>query len=111
MIARIWHGWTTPANADAYHQLLEREVFPGIRGRGIGGLRAMQILRRTEGDEVAFLTVLWFDQEDDIRRFVGDDPERAFVPPAARALLSRFDERVAHFHLVGGDPPPVADPA
>jgi hypothetical protein len=27
---RIWHGWTTPENADAYQQLLHDEVFPGI---------------------------------------------------------------------------------
>jgi len=30
MIARIWHGWTTPENADAYASLLRTEVLPGI---------------------------------------------------------------------------------
>ena len=23
MILRLWHGWTTPANADRYEQLLQ----------------------------------------------------------------------------------------
>jgi len=30
MIARIWHGWTVPENADAYEALLKTEIFPGI---------------------------------------------------------------------------------
>jgi len=30
MISRIWHGWTTPANADAYETLLKNEIFVGI---------------------------------------------------------------------------------
>ncbi len=36
-IKRIWHGWTTPENADAYELLLRREVFPGIEAKEIPG--------------------------------------------------------------------------
>jgi hypothetical protein len=28
MICRIWHGWTTPQNADGYEALLRSEIFP-----------------------------------------------------------------------------------
>ena len=28
MICRIWRGWTTPADADAYERLLRSEIFP-----------------------------------------------------------------------------------
>jgi hypothetical protein len=28
-----------------------------------------------------------------VKQFAGDDYERAYVPPKARAVLSRFDER------------------
>lgn len=27
MIVRIWHGWTTPANADTYEAMLKEEIF------------------------------------------------------------------------------------
>jgi hypothetical protein len=37
MIMRIWHGWTSPAKADAYQRLLLQEVFPGIEARGVPG--------------------------------------------------------------------------
>ena len=29
-IKRIWHGWTTPNNADAYEAIVQDEVFPAI---------------------------------------------------------------------------------
>ena len=31
MIARIWHGWTTPDNADKYEGLLREGIFVGIQ--------------------------------------------------------------------------------
>ena len=36
MIARVWHGWTSPENADRYEALIRSTIFPGIRARGIG---------------------------------------------------------------------------
>jgi hypothetical protein len=35
MISRIWHGWTEPANADAYEALLRAEVFAGILAKNV----------------------------------------------------------------------------
>jgi hypothetical protein len=37
-----------------------------------------------------------------VRRFAGDEPERAVVEPAARAVLSDFDESVRHYEVVLG---------
>jgi hypothetical protein len=37
MIARIWHGWTKPADAKAYEDLLRDKIFPGIARRNIKG--------------------------------------------------------------------------
>jgi hypothetical protein len=39
MITRIWYGWTSRQDADAYQRLLRIEIAPGITGRGIAGLR------------------------------------------------------------------------
>ena len=99
MICRIWHGWTAPADADAYELLLREEIFVAIEGRGIAGFRGIQLLRREAGAEVEFATIMWFDTLADVRAFAGDDYERAVVPPAARALLARFDERSAHYEV------------
>jgi heme-degrading monooxygenase HmoA len=99
MIARIWRGWTTPENADAYESLLKRQVFPGILGRSIPGFERIELLRRDTGAEVEFVTLMWFASLDAVRAFAGEDYETAVVPSAARAVLSRFDERSQHYEL------------
>jgi antibiotic biosynthesis monooxygenase (ABM) superfamily enzyme len=97
MIARIWHGWTAPERADAYEALLRETVFPGILARGVAGFRRIDLYRRADGAEVQFLTLMWFDDLAAVAAFAGPDAEAAVVPPAARALLARFDARAQHF--------------
>ncbi len=80
MISRVWHGWTTPANADAYEALLKSEIFTGIRDRQIAGYRGTHLFRRNIGDEVEFVTVMWFDTIEAVRAFAGEDYEVAVVP-------------------------------
>ncbi len=99
MISRIWHGWTEPANADAYEALLKSEIFVGIQNRQIEGYRGIYLLRRNLADEVEFVTIMWFDSIEAVRTFAGPDYEVAVVPPAARALLSHFDARSQHYEV------------
>ena len=102
MIGRIWHGWTTPENADAYEELLRHEIFEGIQGRQIEGFREIQLLRRSLESEVEFTTIMWFDSLDAIRTFAGEDYEVAVVPPKAQVLLLRYDGRSQHYEVRAG---------
>ena len=99
MISRIWHGWTTPGNADKYETLLKEEILVGIRGRNISGFKSIQLLRREAGDEVEFITIMVFDSLNAVREFAGEDYESAVVPEKARAVLSRFDRRSQHYEI------------
>ena len=99
MIGRIWHGFTTQANADAYEALLKSEIFSGIRGRNIEGFQEIQLFRRDLEMEVEFITIMWFDSLEAVRTFAGADYEAAVVPPKARALLSHFDDRSQHYEV------------
>jgi heme-degrading monooxygenase HmoA len=99
MICRIWHGWTSPNNADVYESLLREEIFAGIKGRNIKGFRSIQLLRRELGGEVEFITIMEFDSLASVRTFAGEDYEAAVVPPKARAVLSRFDSRSQHYEV------------
>ena len=99
MICRIWHGWTTPPDAEAYEALLKGEILSGIQDRRIAGYRGIQLLRRSSGDEVEFITIMWFDSMNAVRTFAGEDYEKAIVPPKARLLLSRFDEHSQHYEV------------
>ena len=100
MIARVWHGWTTPDDADAYEALLLSEVLPGIAAKGIPGYQGAHVLRKDGDEDVEFITIMWLDSLDSVKAFVGEDYQAAYVPEEARALLSRFDERSSHYDVL-----------
>jgi heme-degrading monooxygenase HmoA len=99
MIARIWHGYTTIENADTYEELLKEEIFVGIQDRRIPGFNGIHLFRRLVGDEVEFITLMWFDSLEAVRSFAGQDYEAAVVPQKAREVLKRFDTRSQHYDV------------
>ena len=107
-VCRIWRGWAPPDRADAYQELVWRTVIPEmIEARRIPGFRHIDLMRRElEGGEVEFATIMWFDDLAAVRAFVGEDYEASHVPPAARVLLSRWDERAAHYEVLDRRPQP-----
>ncbi|WOK04702.1 hypothetical protein [Imperialibacter roseus] len=100
MIARIWHGWTTPENEMAYQTILLNEVIPGIKAKNLPGFRKMQVMKRPVDGETEFTTIMYFDSLENIKSFTGDDYETAYVPERARAVLKRFDGKAIHRELV-----------
>ena len=99
MISRIWHGYAAPCNADAYEMLLKEEIFTRIQGRKIPGYVGIQLLRREMGQEVEFITIMWFETLEAVKIFAGEDYEAAVVPPRARAILAHFDPRSQHYEV------------
>jgi heme-degrading monooxygenase HmoA len=76
------------------------EVIPGIALMNINGYRSIHVLKRELEDEVEFITIMWFDSLENVKSFTGEDYEIAHVPPAARKVLKRFDERSQHYELI-----------
>ncbi len=100
MIGRLWRGWTTTEDADAYEELLRTRILPGIHR--VDGYRGAYLLRRDVAEGVEFTTLTFFESMDAVRAFAGEEYEVAVVPPEARKLLTRFDERSAHHEVVEG---------
>ena len=98
-IRRIWRGWTTPEKADAYEALLLDEVIPSIEEKRIPGFRSIEVLRERVGEEVEFATIMTFDALENVVDFQGEDYARCYVPAAARAVLSRWDEISRHYEV------------
>lgn len=99
MIYRIWHGWTTPENADPYENLLKKEIFPAIASKNVSGYRGIQLLRRPSGNEVEFITIMQFDSLKAVKQFAGEDYEKSYVPDKAKQVLSRHDHRSQHYEM------------
>ncbi|WP_394847880.1 hypothetical protein LZC95_10500 [Pendulispora brunnea] len=100
MICRLWRGYTTKENADAYERVVRGEVIPGIEARRIPGFLSIDLMRRERENDVEFVTMMWFDALSSVKAFMGEDYDVAHVPAAARAVLSHFDERSAHFEVL-----------
>ena len=69
MIGRLWRGWTTTENADAYEELLRTRILPGIHR--VDGYRGAYLLRRDVDEGVEFTTLTFFESMDAVRAFAG----------------------------------------
>jgi heme-degrading monooxygenase HmoA len=103
VIARVWHGCTTPEHADAYEAMLKPELLPGISK--VKGYRGSYLLRRQAGDEVEFMTVILWDSIDAIRAVAGPDYETAVIPEERRKHLSRYDAKATHYNVTSINQP------
>ena len=99
-IKRVWHGWTTPENAEKYQDLLHNELFPGIEARNITGYQSIELFRRDLDDEVEFVTIMTFDSLQNVIDFQGKDYTRCYVPDAAKQILKRWDQVSAHYETI-----------
>lgn len=97
MIARLWKGWTTPENADAYERLLQETVLPGLRQ--IDGYRGGYVMRQNGSEEVEFAVLNLFDSLDAVRAFAGPDYTIAQFEPEARRLLSKVEPIARHYEV------------
>lgn len=97
MIARMWHGRTTLAKADAYCDFLIARAMPDYRGTP-GNLGA-QVLRRDEGDIAHFTTLSYWEGEDAIRAFAGGELLKAKYYPEDRDFLLEFEPEVVHYEV------------
>jgi heme-degrading monooxygenase HmoA len=102
MIVRYWRGLTRADTASAYFDHLRRETLPQLRA--IDGHQGAYVLRREAGDDVEFVVLTLWDSFESVRAFAGADYEAAVVPPAARSVLTSFDERVLHYDVAIGAP-------
>jgi heme-degrading monooxygenase HmoA len=97
MIARLWKGWTTPENADAYERLLREKVLPGLKQ--IDGYRGGYVLRQDSSEEVEFAVLNLFDSLDAVRAFAGSDYAVPVFEPEARLLLSKVEPIARHYEV------------
>jgi hypothetical protein len=96
-VKRIWHGSTTPENAEEYQELLHRVVFPEIEAKEIRGYQCVEVFRRDLDKEVEFMTMMTFDSIQDIIEFMGEDYEKSYVSEAAQKVLKHWDKVATHY--------------
>jgi len=94
-ITRIWHGITKAEHADEYLKYVEKTGM--FDYRNIKGNLSAKILRRIDDNICHFLTVTEWDSYDSIKRFAGEDYEKARYYKEDELYLLEFEEQVKHF--------------
>lgn len=98
LIARAWHGAVPAEKGDAYAAYLERTGVAECRATA--GNRGVQVFRRTAGGETHFLFISFWESRDAIRRFAGDDIDRAHYYPEDRDYLLELEPTVTHYEVL-----------
>jgi heme-degrading monooxygenase HmoA len=101
MIARSWRGTTRAQDAEAYVKYLHRTGFAEYRKTP--GNRGVLGLRRIVKDKAEFLLISLWDSVDAIRKFAGDDIEKAVFYPEDERFLVERDKHVSHYEVVFDD--------
>jgi len=97
MIARIWRGATLESNAERYMDYMETT---GVKDcRATEGNRGVMVLRRTNQGQAEFVFVSLWESQDAIRRFAGDDVERAVYYPEDKEYLLALEPKVEHWEV------------
>ena len=94
-ITRMWHGRTRPEQAEEYLEFLKRSGIPDYKK--VPGNLSVQVWRRKEKDVCHFWTVTTWDDVDSIKKFAGENYEKARYYPEDKQFLLEFEPGVLHF--------------
>jgi heme-degrading monooxygenase HmoA len=98
MILRMWQARATTELAGEYVRHATEKVFPSLHA--IAGHRGAYLVQRAESEGVEFVVLTLWESMDAVRKFAGEDPERAVVEPEAQAVLTSYDDRVKHYEVL-----------
>jgi heme-degrading monooxygenase HmoA len=98
MIARLWHGKVPSAKASDYHHYL---ITTGLKDyAAIPGNRAVSLLKKEDTTITHFYTLTYWDNIDAIKRFAGEDYEKARYYPEDKDYLLEFEPLVIHYEVL-----------
>jgi len=98
MIARTWHGVTPATKANDYLEYLKKTGVPDYQSTA--GNQGVYILRRIEDGRAHFFLFTLWDSFDAIKRFAGEDIEKAKYYPEDEKFLLELEPRVTHYEVL-----------
>ncbi len=98
MVARIWHGITAASKSDEYVNYLNKTGVPDYRAKE--GNQGVYVLRRLEGDKVHFLFLSLWESSEAIKKFAGEEIEKARYYPEDEKFLLELEPTVSHYEIL-----------
>lgn len=88
MIVRMWHGIVDASKADEYASFMKERAVPDYSS--VKGLKKLLFLRRLQGDVAHFLLVTHWESIEAVKKFAGENPEKAkYYPEDDEYLLEK----------------------
>ncbi len=94
-ITRIWHGTIKAEHADEYLKYVEETGLSDYQN--VDGNLSTKVLRKIDVNICHFLTVTEWDSYKSIKKFAGEDFEKARYYPEDNKYLLEFEESVTHY--------------
>jgi heme-degrading monooxygenase HmoA len=97
MIARIWKGRTRVEQYEEYTDFTRRNAIPDYSNTD--GFIGLSFLRTKTDTEAHFTLITYWKDIDAIKRFAGNDYDRAKYYPDDQLFLLEFPEKVEHHEV------------
>ncbi len=97
MIVRMWHGRVDSSKSDEYAEFMKQRAAPDYSS--VDGLQKLLFLHRDEEDVAHFLLVTYWDSMESVKRFAGEEPEKAKYYPEDDHFLLEKEELSALYEV------------
>ncbi len=97
MIVRMWHGRVDSSKSDEYAEFMKQRAAPDYRS--VDGLQKLLFLRKNEKDVAHFLLVTYWDSMESVKKFAGEQPEKAKYYPEDDQFLLEKEELSALYEI------------
>jgi len=98
MIARIWHGIVPKEKADSYYSFLKKT---GLKDyKNTKGNIDTKVFRRDVGMQTHYLLITYWDSYESIKKFAGEDFEKARYYAEDEDFLMEFEPFVKHYEII-----------
>ncbi|HSM97319.1 MAG TPA: hypothetical protein VLT91_14845 [Rhizomicrobium sp.] len=104
MIVRMWKGLVPQEKKAAYVEYLHKTGLSDYANTP--GNKGVFLLCRDVGGDVEFVTMTYWDSVDSIKRFAGEDYERARYYPEDANFLRSFAPTVDHYEVLSASNAP-----
>jgi|GEM_PF-244450 heme-degrading monooxygenase HmoA len=98
LVARLWHGRTLTAKADAYEKYLDETGVKKILATD--GNHGVEVLRHADGPKTDFIVISYWESLDAVKRFAGADYQKAVIMPRDAEFLIEVEPGVVHYEVV-----------
>ena len=97
MIVRMWQGRVDSSKSDEYAEFMKQRAAPDYSS--VDGLQKLLFLRKNEKDVAHFLLVTYWDSMESVKKFAGEQPEKAKYYPEDDQFLLEKEELSALYEV------------